>query len=107
MVAAAFARNRGSNSGSNLSEPETISHDANDAVKRKNHVAPPTGAGSNPAAPTGCLQSSRGLQGLRKPQNSPLRGGLGGSNGALVRRLPEAVSAGPHTRARSTTAHAG
>ena len=36
MVAVAFAREAGSNSGSNLSEPETISHDANDAVEPKN-----------------------------------------------------------------------
>ena len=36
MVAAAFAREAGSNSGSNLSEPETISHNANDVVEPKN-----------------------------------------------------------------------
>ena len=35
MVAAAFAREAGSNSGSNLSEHERISHDANDAVEPK------------------------------------------------------------------------
>ena len=33
MVAAAFARDPGSNSGSNLSEPDSISDDANDAVE--------------------------------------------------------------------------
>jgi integrase len=33
MVAAAFARDRGSNSGSNLSEPDSTSDDANDAVE--------------------------------------------------------------------------
>jgi integrase len=35
MVAAAFARDRGSNSGSNLSEPARTSDDANDAVEPK------------------------------------------------------------------------